>query len=87
MTKYAYGSNKTIGIVNGWCLTDDNGNTLEVLVDTTYKCGNRCLLKADTPTVVTASYGKTYSYIVSEASFKAGDIVEHRGKYKFYCAN
>ena len=87
MTKYAYGSNKTIGIVNGWCLTDDNGNTLEVLVDTTYKCGNRCLLKADTPTIVTASYGKTYSYIVSEASFKAGDIVEHRGKYKFYCAN
>ena len=67
MTKYAYGSNKTIGIVNGWCLTDDNGNTLEVLVDTTYKCGNRCLLKADTPTIVTADYGKTYSYIISEA--------------------
>lgn len=87
MTKYAYGSNKTIGIVNGWCLTDDNGNTLEVLVDTTYKCGNRCLLKADTPTIVTADYGKTYSYIISEASFKTGDIVEHRGQYKFYCAN
>ena len=87
MTKYAYGSNKTIGIVNGWCLNDDNGNTLEVILDTTYKCGNRCLIKADTPTIVTASYGKTYSYIVSDASFKTGDIVEHRGKYKFYCAN
>ena len=87
MTAYAYGCNKTVGIANGWCLKDNNGNTLEVLVDTTYKCGNRCLLKADTPTIVTASYGKTYSYIVSEASFKAGDIVEHRGKYKFYYAN
>lgn len=87
MTKYAYGSNKTIGIANGWCLNDDNGNTLEVILDTTYKCGNRCLIKADTPTIVTASYGKTYSYIVSDASFKTGDIVEHRGKYKFYCAN
>ena len=87
MKAYAYGSNKTVGIANGWCLKDNNGNTLEVLVDTTYKCGNRCLIKTDTPTIVTASYGKTYSYIVSEASFKAGDIVEHRGKYKFYYAN
>ena len=87
MKAYAYGSNKTVGIANGWCLKDDNGNTLEVLVDTTYKCGNRCLIKTDTPTIVTASYKKTYSYIVSEASFKTGDIVEHRGKYKFYCAN
>lgn len=87
MKAYAYGCNKTAGIANGWCLKDNNGNTLEVLVDTTYKCGNRCLLKADTPTIVTASYGKTYSYIVSEASFKAGDIVEHRGKYKFYYSN
>ena len=87
MKAYAYGSNKTVGIANGWCLKDDNGNTLEVLVDTTYKCGNRCLIKTDTPTIVTASYGKTYSYIVSEANFKTGDIVEHRGKYKFYCAN
>ena len=87
MKAYAYGSNKTVGIANGWCLKDDNGNTLEVLVDTTYKCGNRCLIKTDTPTIVTASYGKTYSYIVSEASFKAGDIVEHRGKYKFYYSN
>ena len=87
MKAYAYGSNKTVGIANGWCLKDNNGNTLEVLVDTTYKCGNRCLIKTDTPTIVTASYGKTYSYIVSEASFKAGDIVEHRGKYKFYYSN
>ena len=87
MKAYAYGCNKTAGIANGWCLKDNNGNTLEVLVDTTYKCGNRCLIKADTPTIVTASYGKTYSYIVSEASFKAGDIVEHRGKYKFYYSN
>lgn len=84
---YAYGSNKTVGIANGWCLKDDNGNTLEVLVDTAYKCGNRCLIKPDTPTIVTADYGKTYSYIISEASFKTGDIVEHRGQYKFYCAN
>ena len=87
MKAYAYGSNKTVGIANGWCLKDDKGNTLEVLLDTTYKCGNRCLIKTDTPTIVTASYGKTYSYIVSEASFKAGDIVEHRGKYKFYYNN
>lgn len=87
MKAYAYGCNKTVGIANGWCLKDNNGNTLEVLVDTTYKCGNRCLLKVDTPTIVTASYGKTYSYIVSDASFKAGDIVEHRGKYKFYYSN
>lgn len=87
MKAYAYGSNKTVGIANGWCLKDDNGNTLEVLVDTAYKCGNRCLIKPDTPTIVTADYGKTYSYIISEASFKTGDIVEHRGQYKFYCAN
>lgn len=87
MNEYAYGSNKAVGIANGWCLKDDNGNTLEVLLDTVYKCGNRCLIKADTPTIVTANYGKTYSYIVSDTSFKAGDIVEHRGQYKFYCDN
>lgn len=87
MKAYAYGSNKTVGIANGWCLKDDKGNTLEVLLDTTYKCGNRCLIKTDTPTIVTASYGKTYSYIVSDVSFKTGDIVEHRGKYKFYYSN
>lgn len=87
MQAYAYGCNKTVGIANGWCLKDDKGNTLEVLLDTTYKCGNRCLIKTDTPTIVTASYGKTYSYIVSDASFKTGDIVEHRGKYKFYYSN
>lgn len=86
LTDYS-GSVKGNCIINGWKMHNGNGEYSECVIDSNYGFGNRTLINADTPTAITRSYGKFYSWLIDTKTFQAEDTVSLHCHYKFWNQN
>ena len=78
------GSVKGNCIINGWKMHNGNGEYSECVIDSNYGFGNRTLINADTPTAITRSYGKFYSWLIDTKTFQADDTVSLHCHYRFW---